>query len=183
MCCAVKMEVGSSSAPLMTVIIMDLKIAVPDRWWIIVWSITLCHVHMCVGEQQKPGERKKVLEHYVVLGREQDVLRWSPITDLGRPFERRATAASALLPATHFCPFLRRLFFRRPCDNAFHLQIELHWHQVPGLETGSGVHWQRESDPRALVCDSRGLFALSALLTETDKDLGLASCKCLCSHV
>lgn len=36
--------------------------------------------------------------------------------------------------------------------------------------------------PRVLVCDSRGLFALSTLLTETDKDLGLASCKCLCSH-
>lgn len=37
---------------------------------------------------------------------------------------------------------------------------------------------------RTLVnCDNRSLFALSTLLTEMDKDLGLASCKCLCSHV
>lgn len=65
----------------------------------------------------------------------------------GGPFERWATAASTLLLATHFYLFACRLFLLRPYDDAFHFQIELHWHQVPGLETGSGFHWQRESEP------------------------------------
>lgn len=177
MCCAVKMEVGSSSAPLMTVIIMDLKIAVPDRWWIIVWSITLCHVRMCVGEQQKPGERTKVLEHYVVLGREQNVLRGSAITDLLKDAPRQSSFSHILLsfsPPSFLPPSVwRRISFTD-------------WTPLTSSTRSGNWEWCSLTTwvwPRALVCDSRGLFALSALLTETDKDLGLASCKCLCSHV
>lgn len=65
MCCAVIVEVGSSSVPpMMIIIIIDLRIALSDRVQIIVWSITLCHVSMCVGAQP---DKKKILEHYVVL--------------------------------------------------------------------------------------------------------------------